>query len=86
MNESYPSSPSAIQSGDDVIAVVITASHSPGYFTTMKCRPLRSRLVFNRLKDFLPSEIDVVIPLSQNILQPIKSLSDLTRQLEQHPG
>ena len=34
----------------------------------------------------LPSEIDTVIPLSQKILHPIKSLSDLTRQLVQFPG
>jgi hypothetical protein len=47
---------------------------------------LRSRLVFNRLKNFLPSEIDIVIPLSQKILQPIKSLRDLTQQLIKHPG
>ena len=64
---------------------------------------LRSRLVFDRLKDFFcrtgrpnaaepmdgrerPSEIDIVIPLSQKILQPIKSLSDLTQQLIRHPG
>jgi predicted component of type VI protein secretion system len=46
----------------------------------------RFRLVFDRLKDFLPSAIDNVIPLSQKILQPIKSLSDLTRQLVQYPG
>jgi hypothetical protein len=69
----------------------------------MKCCPLRSRLVFDRLKgdagqdvqmprspgmgvSGLPSEIDTVIPLSQKILHPIKSLSDLTRQLAQFPG
>jgi hypothetical protein len=34
----------------------------------------------------LPSEIDTVIPLSQKILHPIKSLSDLTRQPVQFPG
>ena len=39
-----------------------------------------SRLVFDRLKDFPPSKIDTVIPLSRKILQPIKSLPDLTRQ------
>ncbi len=46
----------------------------------------RFRLVVDRLKYFLPSEIDTVIPLSQKILQPIKFLSDLTRQLVQFPG
>jgi hypothetical protein len=44
----------------------------------------RSREVFDRLKDFPPSEIDTVIPLSRKILQPIKSLRDLTRQLMQY--
>ncbi len=69
----------------------------------MKCCPLRSRLVFDRLKDDagqdvqmprspgmgvsgLPSEIDTVIPLSQKILQPTKSLRDLTQPLIKHPG
>lgn len=47
---------------------------------------LRFRLVFDRLKDFLRSEIDTVIPLAQKILQPIKSLTDLTHQLVQYPG
>jgi hypothetical protein len=42
--------------------------------------------VFDRLKDFPPSEIDTVIPLTQKILQPIKSLRDLTRQLVQYSG
>jgi predicted component of type VI protein secretion system len=46
----------------------------------------RSRLVFDRLKDFPPSEIDTVIPLTRKILQPIKSLRDLTRQLVQCSG
>ena len=54
----------------------------PVYCTSMT----RFRLVFDRLKDFLPSAIDNVIPLSQKILQPIKSLSDLTRQLVQYPA
>jgi len=47
---------------------------------------LRSRLVFDRLRDFLRSEIDTVIPLVQKIPQPIKSLTDLTHQLVQYPG
>jgi hypothetical protein len=46
----------------------------------------RSRLVFDRLKDFLTSEIDIVIPLGKKILQTIKSLTDLSRQLVQFPG
>jgi predicted component of type VI protein secretion system len=46
----------------------------------------RSRLVFDRLKDFLPTELDTAIPLSQKILQPIESLTDLTRQLAQYSG
>ena len=46
----------------------------------------RSRLVLNRLKHFFPSEIATAIPLGQKMLQPIKSLSDLTRQLAQHPS
>jgi predicted component of type VI protein secretion system len=62
------------------------AGQSTGCFTAMECCPLRSRLVFNRLKDFLPSEIDIVIPLSQKILQAIKSLRDLMQQLIKHPG
>ena len=45
---------------------------------------LRSRLVFDRLKYFRRSEIHKVIPLTQKILQPIKSLSDLTQQLAKH--
>jgi hypothetical protein len=47
--------------------------------------PPRSRLVFDRLKNFLPSEIDIVISLGKKILQPIKSISDLSRQLVQFP-
>jgi len=43
-----------------------------------------SRLVFDRLKDILPSEIDIVIPLGKKILRPIKSAHLL--QLEQCPG
>ncbi len=47
---------------------------------------LRSRLVFDRLKGFLPSEIDLAIPLGQKTLQPIKFLTDLTHQLAQSSG
>jgi len=46
----------------------------------------RSRLVFNRLKHFFPSEIATAIPLGQKMLQSIKSLSDLTRQLVHLPS
>jgi len=46
----------------------------------------RSRLVFDRLTNFPHLEIDTVIPLPRNIRQPIKSLTDLTRQLVQYPG
>ncbi len=44
-----------------------------------------SRLVFDRLKTFLPSETDIVIPLGKKSLQPIKSLTNLMRQLVQYP-
>jgi hypothetical protein len=47
---------------------------------------LRFRLVFDRLVDFLRSEIHMVIPLTQKIHQPIKSLTDLTQQLMKHSG
>ena len=47
----------------------------PAYCT----RSPRSRLVFDRLKNILLSEINTVIPLMKNILQPIKSLTDLAR-------
>jgi hypothetical protein len=47
---------------------------------------LRSRLVFDRLGDFLQSEIHVVIPLIQKISQPIKSLTALTQQLMKYSG
>jgi hypothetical protein len=46
----------------------------------------RSRLVFDRQRDFLPSEIHKVIPLAQEIPLAIKSLTDLTHQLVQHAG
>jgi hypothetical protein len=46
----------------------------------------RSREFFDRLKDFPRSEIDTVIPLTRKILQPIKSLPDLARQLVQFSG
>ena len=45
-----------------------------------------SRSVFDRLKHFLASEIDTVIPLGKKMLQPIKSSTDLMRQLVQYPG
>jgi len=45
-----------------------------------------SRLVFDRLKDFLPSEIYIIIPLGKKILQPIKLVTDLMRQLVQYSG
>jgi hypothetical protein len=47
---------------------------------------LRFRLVFDRLRNFLLSEINVAIPLSQKIPQPTKPLTDLTHQLVQHTG
>jgi hypothetical protein len=53
-----------------------------GSFTSMP----RFRLVFDHLRDFPHSEIDTVIPLIRKIPQPIKSLSDLTRQLAKFPG
>jgi hypothetical protein len=59
-----------------------TPTGKPEYCTSMP----RSREVFDRLEDFPPSEIDTVIPLSRIILQPIKSLRDLTRQLVQYSG
>ena len=46
----------------------------------------RSRLVFDRLRNFPHSEIDNVIPLTRKIPQPIKSLTDLARQLVKFPG
>lgn len=52
-----------------------------GYCTSMP----RFRLVFARLEDFSQSKIDTVIPLLRKILQSIKSLTDLTRQLMQYP-
>jgi hypothetical protein len=47
---------------------------------------MRFRLVFDRLTDFPRSGIDTVIPLTQKIRQPIKSLTDLTHQLVQYTG
>ena len=44
------------------------------------------RLVFDRLWDFLRSEIHAVILLTQKIPQSIKSLTDLTQQLMKHSG
>ena len=46
----------------------------------------RSRLVFDCLTNFPHSEIHTGIPLPRKIRQPIKSLTDLTRQLVQYPG
>jgi hypothetical protein len=46
----------------------------------------RSRQVFDRLTDFPHSEIDTVIPLLRKIRPPIKSLTDLARQLVQYSG
>ena len=42
--------------------------------------------IFDRLTDFPHSEIDTVIPLPRIIRQSIKSSTDLTHQLVQHPG
>ncbi len=47
---------------------------------------MRFRLVFDCLTNFLRSGIDTVIPLTQNIRQPGKSLTDLTHQLVQYQG
>jgi hypothetical protein len=41
----------------------------------------RSRLVFDYLTNFPPSEIVPAIPLGRKFPQVVKSLSDLTRQL-----
>ncbi len=46
----------------------------------------RFRLVLDRLKDFLTERNNIVYFCRKKILQPIKSLSDLTRQLVQQPG
>jgi len=46
----------------------------------------RSRLVFDRRKDLLPSEIVPAIPLGQKIFPAVKSLTDLTRHLVQFSG
>lgn len=46
----------------------------------------RSRLVFDRIRDFPQSGIDTAIPLHRKISQPIKSLTALTRQLVQNPA
>jgi threonine/homoserine/homoserine lactone efflux protein len=68
--------------GLGVNAALTGRQHYPGNITSSP----RFRLVFDRLKFFPHSEIDTVIPLTWKIPRPIKSLTDLTRQLVKIPG
>ena len=67
---------------DDPAMLAPFRGSEPECITSM----LRFRLVFARLRDFLRSEIRTVIPLTQKVSQPSKSLSDLTQQLMIHSG
>jgi len=69
--------------------------HNPGLSCNFQAGPEvsprrsaapRSRLVFDRLRNFPGTETDIAILLTWNIPQPIESSTDLACQLVKFPG